>query len=246
MGLSETILAAMIGAAATIMTAIFQLVMAFRNRARTESRPKRGSAVRSLVSVFAIILASAVAGFGYSELRAQSAREDTRGLREELKQQMQALNSYAEQLRMLPRDMEGMITLATARSPLLPGNSESYAHVGQCRGQPPAFGNSPVACAERDAQRLALCAVIPAEAAVEEVQLYARAFDSQVPWEQSRVAFEQDAGGLKFTDAPFEVARDERSKAVCANLAHWNGERSHAVRMVVLWTPRLNPTAHAQ
>lgn len=247
MGLSETILAAMIGAAATIMTAIFQLVMAFRNRARTESsRPKKGSAVRSLMSVLAIILASAVAGFGYSELRAERAREDTRDLREELKQQKLALNSYTEQLRLLPRDRDGMISLAAARAPILPGSSESYAHVGQCRAQPPAFGNSPVACAERDAQRLALCAVIPADAAVEEVQLFARASDSQGSWDQSRVAFEQDAGGVKFTDAPFEVQRDEHSRAVCANLAHWDGERAHAVRMVVLWTPRLNPTARAQ
>ena len=246
MGLSETILAAMIGAAATIMTATFQLVMAFRNRTRTETRPRKGSGVRSLVSVGAIILASAVAGFGYSELRAERAREDIRGLREELKLQMQALTSYTEQLRLLPRDTSGMISLASARSPILPGSSESFAHIGQCRGQPPAFGNSPVPCAERDAQRLSLCAVVPADAAVEDVQLYARAADSPVSWDESRVAFEQDAGGLKFTDAPFEVARDEQAKAVCANLAHWNDERSHAVRLVVLWTPRLNPTAHAQ
>lgn len=248
MGLSETILAAMIGAAATCMTAAFQLFLAFRARnSKSESRPKR-SGVRSLLSVLAIILGSAVAGFGYAELRAERAREDTRSLREELAQQRQALGTYTaqlEQLRTLPRDVEGMITLAAARSPLVAGSAESMAQLAACQSQPPAFGNTPVPCAERDAQKVALCAIVPAQAAVQEVQLFARVADSSAAWEESRVAFQQDAGGLRFVDAPFEVVRDVRAKAVCANVVHWNAERAHAVRVVVLYAPSLNPTVSA-
>ncbi len=240
MGLSETILAAMIGAFATVMTAVFQLFLAFR-RSKAESKPKR-SAVRSSLSVFVIILASAVAGFGYAELRAERAREDTRSLREELAQQREALGSM---LRALPRDMEGMLTLATSRSPLVAGSAESMATISACSAQPPAFGNTPVACAERDAQRVAVCAVVPVQAAVQEVQLFARATDSTAAWDQSRVAFGQDAGGLRFVDSPFEIARDEQGKAICANVANWNAERAHTVRLVVLYTPSLNPTVSA-
>jgi len=248
MGLSENILAAMIGATATCLTAVFQLFLAFRSRSKAETRPKRSSGVRSLLSVVAIIMASAVAGFGYSELRAERAREDTRSLREELAQQRQALGLYTaqlEQLRTLPRDFEGMLTLAAARAPLAPGSAESMANLAACESQPPAFGNSPVACAERDAQRVALCAVVPAQVAVQEVQLFARAVGIEATWEQSRVAFGQDAGGVRFTDAPFEVPRDAQAKAICANVAHWNSERAHAVRLVVLYSPSLHPTANA-
>ena len=90
MDLSETILASMIGAAATMLAAMFQLFLAFRNRAKVETRPKR-STMRPLVAVFAMLIASAVGGFVYSELRAERVREDTRELREELTSQLQAL-----------------------------------------------------------------------------------------------------------------------------------------------------------
>lgn len=246
MDLSETILAAMIGAAATMLTAVFQLFLLFRSRTKAESKPKR-SGVRSLLSVFAIVLASAVGGFAYSELRAERAREDIRGLRAELSEQFQALAASStarlEQLRGLSADSSGMLTLAAAHTGLASGSAESIAQVAACQSQPPAFGNVPVACAERDADRMALCAIVPAQAAVQEVRLFARAVESASAWEQSRVAFEQDAGGVRFSGAPFELAQGAEAKAVCANVEHWNSERAHAVRLVVLYSPNLNPTA---
>src|SRR5262245_57587917 len=114
MGLSETILAAMIGAAATMLTATFQLFLAFRARTKSESKPKR-SGVRSLLSVFAIILASAVGGFAYSELRAERSREDIRDLRAELTEQFRALaassSARLDQLRGMSGESSGLLTL---------------------------------------------------------------------------------------------------------------------------------------
>lgn len=246
MDLSETILAAMIGAAATMLTATFQLFLVFRSRTKAESKPKR-SAVRSLLSVFAIILASAVGGFAYSELRAERSREDIRGLRAELTEQFQALAASStarlEQLRGLAGDSPGLLTLAATHTPPASGTAESIAQVPACQSQPPAFGNEPVACAERDADRLALCAIVPAQAAVQEVQLFARVADAAPAWEQSRVAFDQDAGGVRFSGAPFELAEGSEAKAVCANVEHWNSERAHALKLVVLFSPNFNPTA---
>lgn len=244
MGLSENILAAMIGAGATMLAAVFHLFFLYRTRTKTDSKPKRRTA-RSLVSVFAIILASAVGGFAYSELRAERAREDIRGLRAELTEQFQALAASStarfDQLRGLSGGGSGLLTLAAA--PLAGGSAESIAQVAACQAQPPAFGNQPVACAERDADRLALCAIIPAEGAVQEVQLFARAADAAATWDESRVAFGQDAGGVRFTGAPFELADRAEVKAVCANAEHWNAERAHVLRLVVLYSPNLNPTA---
>ena len=59
MGLSETILAAMIGAAATMLTALSQLMMSLRAKAKAETRPKR-NAMRSLMWMLALLVASAV------------------------------------------------------------------------------------------------------------------------------------------------------------------------------------------
>ena len=47
MGLSETILAATIGAIATVSAALFQLVMAWRSRSKVETRAKKGTTLRS-------------------------------------------------------------------------------------------------------------------------------------------------------------------------------------------------------
>src|SRR5678809_1301623 len=84
MGLSETILAAMIGAVATVSGALFQLFMAWRWR-KVDSRPKKGTTARSLLSILALMVASAAGGFLYSEFLKQRNAEDLRAMRDELK-----------------------------------------------------------------------------------------------------------------------------------------------------------------
>src|SRR4026207_2399795 len=84
MGLSETILAAMIGAVATVSGALFQLFMAWRSR-KVDSRPKKGTTARSLLSILALMVASAAGGFLYSEFLKQRNAEDLRAMRDELK-----------------------------------------------------------------------------------------------------------------------------------------------------------------
>ncbi len=72
MGLSETIIAAIIGALATMGTAIFQLV---RNRAPEGSKPKKNR-VRSLLATIALMIGCVVGGYAWSSLRAVSAKEE--------------------------------------------------------------------------------------------------------------------------------------------------------------------------
>ena len=85
MGLSETILAAMIGAMATVSAAIFQLVMAWRSRSKVDTRVKKGTTARSILSILALMVASAAGGFLYSEFLKQRNAEDMRAMRDELK-----------------------------------------------------------------------------------------------------------------------------------------------------------------
>src|SRR6478735_1118994 len=74
MGLSETIVAAIIGALATMATAIVQLI---RNRAPTDGRPKpKKSRMRSVMATIALMIGCIVGGYAWSALRAVSAKEE--------------------------------------------------------------------------------------------------------------------------------------------------------------------------
>src|SRR3954467_6129689 len=76
MGISETIVAAIIGALATMLTAIVQLV---RNRAPSDGRPKpKKSRMRSALATIALMIGCIVGGYAWSALRAVSARDELR------------------------------------------------------------------------------------------------------------------------------------------------------------------------
>ena len=87
MGLSETIVAAIIGASATVSAAGFHHL-----RARTPpgTQPRRGTQ-RSASLLAVLVIASAAGGFAYSEFRAQGAREELARLRAAMDAQLQSL-----------------------------------------------------------------------------------------------------------------------------------------------------------
>ena len=91
MGLSETILAAMIGALATVTTALFQLYTGFKqarssSKSVDNSRAKKGTTMRSALAVLALMVASGAGGFLYSEFMKQRSGEDMRAMRSELQE----------------------------------------------------------------------------------------------------------------------------------------------------------------
>jgi hypothetical protein len=80
MGISETIVAAIIGALATMGTAIFQLI---RNRAPSDGRPKpKKNRMRSVLATIALMIGCIVGGYAWSSLRAVSAKEEMRSTME--------------------------------------------------------------------------------------------------------------------------------------------------------------------
>ena len=90
MGISETIIASIIGALATMLTAIFQLV---RNRAPSDGRPKpKKSRMRSMLATVALMIGCIVGGYAWSSLRAVSAKDDLKATMEaEFAEQFAAL-----------------------------------------------------------------------------------------------------------------------------------------------------------
>ena len=234
MDLSETIVAAMIGAGATVATATFQLFMAFRSR-KADSRPKRSNGIRSALAVFGLLLGAAVAGFAYSELRMEREREDTRAMEQRISDRLQALaNGQFAQHR--NNGANDATLLAAAGGSPVPARSEAMVHIAACRSPTPAYGNDPVGCDAANANRAALCASVPSQADVLDVQLFARADGASREWGQSRVSIDQEIGGARFVGSTFEAEQGADRKAVCANFLQWNNERGHEARIVVVYT----------
>jgi hypothetical protein len=237
MDLSETIVAAMIGGAATMATAMFQLFLAFRSR-KADVKPRKGTGLRSMLAVFLIVLGAAVAGFAYSELRSEQSRERTLALQEKLSQQVEAFASSARRLELLRSGSSTDPSVLMAAGRLgTPGRSEALIQMTACRPQTPTTGSDATGCDPAHANRVALCANVPARAGVLDVLLYARPSSTARDWEDDRVAVEEDVGGAKFIERAYEQEQGDGSKAVCANFAQWSSHQSHAARIVVLYAP---------
>jgi len=231
MGFSDSVLAAMIGAAATIGTALFQLVHNWRAQAAGDRKTKRGG-FRSLMMLVLIMAASAVAGYALSEYRAQSLRDETHALRQELAQQVKILETSTARLELANRTADEQSRAAELRRQGADG-IEALVQVPACKGVQMAFTAERGACAESEAVRVALCAIVPAKAQVSEVQLFSRPENSQQAWSESRVTMGQEAGGARFVDPPVERAHSDGTKQVCSTYTHWASDKGHAARIVV-------------
>ena len=231
MGLSDSVLAAMIGAAATIGTALFQLIHNWRANVATDRRAKRGG-FRSLMMLVLIMAACGVAGYALSDYRAQSLREDTHALRQELQQQVKMLEVSTARLELVNRSADDRTHAAELRQQGMDG-IEALVQVPACRAMQMAFSAERATCSESDATRIGVCAVVPAKAQVNEVLLYSRPESSPQTWMESRVTLGQEAGGARFVDAPVERAHSENTKEVCSTYTHWASDKAHTARIVV-------------
>ena len=232
MGLSETILAAMIGAIATVSAALFQLVMAWRSRSKVDnSRQKKGTAARSILSILALMTASAAGGFLYSEFLKQRNGEDMRAMRDELKDLRALIAQGRDQAHgndSPTAQPAGMVMPIAMDGEGAEDTVESIAYVPACRRTDAA-----TACAEADAQRIALCGTVPAYARVDRIDLFAQPDAVQHPWESHKATLEQDLGGARFTGKSFEYAQANELKAVCVNFMQWSSEHPHIARILV-------------
>ena len=207
MGLSETIMAAMIGAVATVTTALFQIFTAFKARGKVDAKPKRGSTLRSILAVLALMVASAGGGFLYSQLLQQRDAEDIRAMRHELRELRDLTASTIRQRDYAAADSADDASIIAA-PPLenaagssgfsgieAPGGSvESVVYVPACRVEVQP-GEVVSECDEAKAQRIALCGSIPKAARINAIQLYAQPDAVQQPWAQHVAALEADIGG---------------------------------------------------
>jgi len=229
MGLSETILAASIGAAATVSTALFQLFSALRANNRVDTRTKRGSTMKSITAVIALMLVSAVGGFLFSEFRSERTANDMHSMRDDINAKLQVLALTTERLAaMRTNPNETAAPLSSPASspihPVLASNSDSVEAVVYA----PACQAGSL-CTEANSQPLALCGAIPSSMQTRKFELYIKGTSAA---EVSKADFDQDLGGAKFSGPPVEYPEGENRKAVCINFLHWS-EQPHIATLIL-------------
>src|SRR5881394_2840244 len=133
--------------------------------------------------------------------------------------------------------LQGVVVMASVApcKPALNAAAHALAASTAEASDPPA-GKASGACGEADASPVTLCATVPANATVDDVELYVRTADSETPWSASRVTAGQDAGQARFADKPVEVADSATAKQVCESFVQWSSEHGRVARVVVRYT----------
>jgi hypothetical protein len=237
MTLSEPVRAALIGATVTIVVSLIQLAVNARRQAAERAAGKPASKkTGNWLATFALMLASAVGGYAFSEYQTFRDRADNRILREEMQMRLKDIGAVAARLERVGMQSSGAIEIDMQLAAERKRGAEGVAAVinlPACRGPRVGPSQSAAACTEVDAQRTAICSVVPSAAVVKDVQLFLRAEDSQQAWSEAKVQAGQDAGSAKFFDNFYERGREGDTKEICMDLASWSSDKGRSARILV-------------
>jgi hypothetical protein len=233
------IVAAIIGATATVLTALVQLRISWRRELRDRERGQpitRKTRRGPFASVLILVFAAAVAGFALSEYvwSWRDGEQDT--LRADLKSGLSAIRASAARLEQARLGEREQIESGTRRAEALRLAEEgaiAAVVVGPCKPDSVAPSGSRLECNEQNAVRVAVCARVPAAAVVREVLLYTRLEDTPQPGADGRVQAGQDAGQARFGEKFFERPDTGGAKQVCAGFVNWSSEKSRVARILV-------------
>lgn len=236
MQLSDPVMAALIGATATFVTAFLQLVINARRQAAERAAGKPASRKPGTwLAILALMLASAVGGYAFAQYQVYSDREDGKMLRQEMQSKLRDISEVAVRLekagmqRNDQSEMEARIAVERRRG--LEGVAAVVGLPACAAGQ----GDAQSGCSEGNAVQASVCVTIPLSATVSEVQVFSRTEDSQQPWADARVQPGQEAGGIKFVDAYYERPQQD-AKEICQRVAYWGGQKGRLARVLVKYT----------
>jgi hypothetical protein len=231
--MSDGVIAALIGATATMATAFFQLI----THARKQTAETRARRKTPWLLIFALMLACAVGGFAYSEYRNWMHEDKTDQLRAEVTKltQLAALNVQPKVVADGNPLAGSAIPLpsAMAGTPASEQMREAMVTLPACRGLQVGFGAERAKCTEADALRATVCVPVPSNAQIRSVELFARTDDSQQPWADGRVTPQAPVSNGRLDDKYAERADADGSRQVCQGIAHWDSEKGRSVRVLV-------------
>lgn len=234
--LSDSVFAAAIGAAATVLTALVQLRLSWRKELKERERGQpitKKSRRGPVLAVFALIIAAAVGGFALSQYFVSLREMDRDALRADLQSKLSEINATAVRLEQVRTNERRQIETEVQRADASRQGEEGAAasvQAGPCK--PEGLPGARQECTEQSALRIAVCASVPATANIKEVQLYIRSDDPKQPWAEARVQPGQEAGQSRFADK-FSERPEDGAKQVCQAFANWNHEKTRIARIVV-------------
>lgn len=238
MNMSDPVMAALIGAGATLATALFQLMVNARRQAAERAAGKPATRkTGNWLAIFALMLAAAVGGYALAEYQTFRNRDDDKVLRQEMQSRLRDIGDAAARLEragLQRNDQTGADAVLAAQ------RSRGAEGVVAVIGLPPCIASqsasgSLAGCNEGNALHVSVCAIIPATAVVTEVQVFTRLEDSAQTWPEARVQPGQDAGAAKFVDAFYERTQAD-AKEVCQRFVHWNAQKARLARILVKYT----------
>jgi len=248
--MSDSILAAIIAATATLSASLLQLRFSIARElaARAQGTNGRKKSRAPFIVLFVMIAAAAVAGFSLSQWLMENERAAQGTVEHELRARVEEVTRTANQLGIARAEIEAgvlrrigadgiavMTTVAPCRPAVVVSAPGTNGPPGvSSEATPPP---STPACTETEATSVTLCATIPNSATVSEVELYARPADSDTPWSKNRLLPGMEAAQARFADKYVESPGvDPGTKLVCQGFSHWSAEHARAARMVVRYT----------
>jgi hypothetical protein len=246
--MSETVLAAIITATATVCMSLLQLRFSLNKDGggRVQAGGGRRKGRGPFAILFVIIVASAVGGFALSQWLTENDRASQSILQHELQDRVDQITRTANQLEQaragLRADIEasvlrkigsdGVVVMATV-GPCRPSLVVSQPGAATPPGVTAETAQPAPTCTETEASSVTLCATIPANATITEVELYTRLADSDTPWSTSRVNAGQESGQARFAEKYVETPEAPGAKQVCQGFTYWSTEHARIARMVV-------------
>jgi len=236
---TAAVLAATIGAVATITTSMMSLRMSWKKELveRANQKPVTKKAKRGpILPLFAILIASAIGGFALSHYLNSTSRADSEMLETELRAKIEQLSASTQRLETV--SLNGVDAIAQQardeerRKRGVEGNTALIV-LDKCVAISSDGQSQGAACSEGIARPVRICTEIPADASVATIDLFARPENDVRPWNDNRVITGSDFGGGRFTNHTSERIISDSTKQVCQELLFWSSEHSITARIVV-------------
>jgi hypothetical protein len=252
MPMSDSILAAIIAATATLSASLLQLRFSIARElaARAQSPGSRRKSRAPFVVLFVMIAAAGVAGFSLSQWLTENERVARGTLEQELRARVDEITRTANQLDITRAGARAEIEMGVLRK-LGSDGVVVMTTVGPCRpalvvsapgtASPPGVSAETAtpaapACTETEGSAITLCATIPTTATVSEVELFTRLAESDAPWSTSRLTPGQESGQARFAEKYVESPDGPGTKQICQGFAHWSAEHARVARMMVRYS----------
>lgn len=232
--LTPNVIAALVGAAATLVAALINLRIAWRREVLDRMSKRTPRARRGLlIAIVIMVVAAGVGGYAGALYLMQNDQQATRAMRQELRQRIADIKEATARLEQTRLDdrlsIESQARLQEDRRRGAEGVGAT-ARLAPCPRNDTADTNT---CRDTEVAPVGVCVGVPAGASVYEITPYARADGDGAAWDERRGALGTAVGPARFGAKPVERGDGTLLKNVCVDAWSLDTQRATDVRIVV-------------